>query len=235
MCFIIAGSGNKPCGLKANDRQSNFALNTIMGIYSNYFFPRLLDWALGSPEANEQRQITLAKANGKVLEIGFGTGLNVRYYPEAVTKLTALDSENFRPELVQQRIAKARMPIEQVQLDAGGRLPFADASFDTVVTTWTLCSIANVDGALLEMRRVLQPGGALLFCEHGRSDEAKTAAWQDRLNPLQKIIGCGCNMNRAMDVLIKKAGFEIIKLDRFVMPNSPRILGEMYRGVARKN
>lgn len=203
-----------------------------MGLYANYVFPRMLDWALGSPEANEQRQITLANAHGNVLEIGFGTGLNLRYYPETVTKLTALDSENFRPEIVQQRIAKARFPVEQVQLDAGGKLPFADASFDTVVTTWTLCSIANVDAALLEMKRVLEPAGALLFCEHGRSDDAKTAAWQDRLNPLQKIVGCGCNMNRAMDSLLKKAGFEIAALDRFAMANAPRILGEMYRGQA---
>ena len=206
-----------------------------MGIYANYFFPRMLDWALGSPEANEQRQITLAQANGNVLEIGFGTGLNLRYYPAAVTKLTALDSENFRPDVVQKRIAKAQMPVEQVQLDASGNLPFADASFDTVVTTWTLCSIAHVDEALLEMRRVLKLDGVLLFCEHGRSDDTKTARWQDRLNPLQKIVGCGCNMNRAMDRLIRKAGFEIVTLDRFVMANSPRILGEMYRGVARKN
>lgn len=206
-----------------------------MGIYANYIFPRMLDWALGSPEANEQRQITLANARGNVLEIGFGTGLNLRYYPEAVTKLTALDSENFRPEVVQQRIAKARFPVEQVQLDAGGKLPFADASFDTVVTTWTLCSIANVDAALLEMKRVLKPDGELLFCEHGRSDDAKTATWQDRLNPLQKIVGCGCNMNRAMDGLLKKAGFEIMTLDRFVMANAPRVLGETYRGVAKKN
>lgn len=205
-----------------------------MGLYANYLFPRLLDWALGSPEANEQRQIALANAQGKVLEIGFGTGLNLRYYPEAVTKLTALDSENFRPEVVQKRIAKARFPVEQVQLDAGDKLPFADASFDTVVTTWTLCSIANVETALREMMRVLKPNGLLLFCEHGRSDDATTAAWQDRLNPLQKIIGCGCNMNRAMDVLIQKAGFEIVSLERFVMPNAPRILGETYRGIAHK-
>lgn len=206
-----------------------------MGIYANYCFPRMLDWALGSPEANEQRQLTLASAKGNVLEIGFGTGLNLRYYPESVTKLTALDSENFRPDVVQKRIAKVRYPVEQVQLDASGKLPFADASFDTVVTTWTLCSIANVDEALLEMKRVLKPAGELLFCEHGRSDDAKTAVWQDRLNPLQKIVGCGCNMNRAMDMLISRAGFTIVKLDRFVMANAPRILGETYRGVARSS
>jgi SAM-dependent methyltransferase len=206
-----------------------------MGVYANYIFPRLLDWGLSNPEANEQRHITLAQARGKVLEIGFGTGLNLRYYPEAVTQLTALDTENFRPDVVRKRIAKVRFPVEQVQLDAGGQLPFADASFDTVVTTWTLCSIAKVDAALREMRRVLRPQGKLLFCEHGRSDDAQTARWQDRLNPLQKIVGCGCNMNRAMDVLIKQAGFAIVRLDRFVLPHAPRILGEMYRGVAKRN
>ncbi len=206
-----------------------------MGIYSHYIFPRMLDWALGSPEANEQRQLTLAPAHGNVLEIGFGTGLNLRYYPAAVTKILALDSENFRPELVQQRIAKTKIPVEQSQLDAGGKLPFAEASFDTVISTWTLCSIANVDAALAEVKRVLKPDGEFLFCEHGRSDDAKTAHWQDRLNPLQKIVGCGCNMNRVIDSLIKKAGFEITKLDRFLMPNAPRVLSEMYRGIARKN
>ena len=114
-------------------------------------------------------------------------------------------------------------------------MPFADASFDTVVTTWTLCSIAEVSAALAEMKRVLKPDGQFLFCEHGRSDDGKTAQWQDRLNPLQKIVGCGCNMNRPIDSLITKAGFEITTLDRFLMPNAPRILSEMYRGVARKN
>lgn len=203
-----------------------------MGLYAHYIFPRVLDWALGSPEANEQRQITLARARGNVLEIGFGTGLNLRYYPTGVTKLTALDSEKFRPELVQQRIAKAAMLVERVQLDAGGKLPFADASFDTVVTTWTLCSIANVETALAEMKRVLKPIGEFLFCEHGRSDDEKTAAWQDRLNPLQKVVACGCNMNRAIDRLIQRAGLEIVALDRFLMPNAPRIFSEMYRGIA---
>ena len=204
-----------------------------MGIYSNYIFPHLLDWALGNRDANEQRQLTLANATGNVLEIGFGTGLNLRYYPPAVTKIIALDAENFRPELVQQRIAKTKIPVEQVQLDAGGKLPFMDASFDTVVTTWTLCSIAEVSAALAEMKRVLKPDGQFLFCEHGRSDNGKTAQWQDRLNPLQKIVGCGCNMNRPIDSLITKAGFEITTLNRFLMPNAPRILSEMYRGIAR--
>jgi len=206
-----------------------------MGLYAHYIFPRILDWALGNPDAQKQRQLTLANAHGKVLEIGFGTGLNLPFYPATVTHLTALDSENFRPELVQARVAKARMPVERVQLDAGGKLPFADASFDAVVTTWTLCSIAEVEAALAEMKRVLKLDGAFLFCEHGRSDDAQTSTWQDRLNPIQRIVGCGCNINRPIDRLIQKAGFELTTLERFLMPNIPRLFSETYRGLARKN
>ena len=205
-----------------------------MGIYAHHIFPRMLDWALGSPEANQQRQVTLAPARGNVLEIGFGTGLNLPYYPAEVTKITALDAENFRPELVHQRIAKSPIPSSKFASTQGGNLPFAAASFDTVISTWTLCSIANVEAALLEVKRVMKPDGDFLFCEHGRSDDVKIASWQDRLNPLQKIVGCGCNMNRAIDTLVKNSGFEITKLDRFLMPNAPRILGETYRGIARK-
>ena len=111
-------------------------------------------------------------------------------------------------------------------------MPFADGEFDTVVTTLTLCSIDDVMAALAEMRRVLKPDGQFLFFEHGRSDDANVAARQDRFNPLQKVIGAGCNMNRPIDALIRQAGFEVSELERFVMPHSPRILAEMYRGIA---
>lgn len=204
-----------------------------MGIYSHKIFPRLLDFALGNPEAQKLRQLTLAQTEGRVIEIGFGTGLNLPFYPSEIKQLTALDSEDFMPELVARRIAKSGLKIDRVQLDAAGKLPFEDCSFETVVSTWTMCSIANLHGALLEMRRILKPSGKLLFCEHGRSDDATTAKWQDRLNPLQNIIGCGCHINRPISNLITQAGFDIIELDRFVMKDSPRIMGEMYRGTAK--
>jgi ubiquinone/menaquinone biosynthesis C-methylase UbiE len=121
-----------------------------------------------------------------------------------------------------------------MQLDAQGRLPFEDQSFDSVVTTLTLCSIENTEPALAEIRRVLKPDGKFIFWEHGRSDDATVARRQDRFNPLQRIIGAGCNMNRKIDDLISAAGFEITTLDRFLMPKTPRILAEMYRGIARK-
>lgn len=204
-----------------------------MGLYSSYIFPRLMDWSLRTREHQKQRRQALAPVRGDVLEIGFGTGLNLPHYPETVTRLTVIDSERMLPERVAQRIARARVPVESMQLDAGGKLPFADHSFDSVVTTWTLCSIADVAAALAEIRRVLKPDGRYIFFEHGRSDDPKVARWQDFFNPIQNIIGRGCHINRPIDRLIKDAGLEILELDRFVMPKAPRMLGEMYRGAAR--
>ncbi len=204
-----------------------------MGLYAKYIFPHLLDWTLGTPEFGKYRRAALAAARGETLEIGFGTGLNLPHYPTTVTRLVALDSENMLRRKVAARIAACKLPVELRQLDAQGRLPFADHSFDTVVTTLTLCSIEDVMAALAQMRRVLKPGGQLLFFEHGRSDDFDIAARQDRFNPLQRIIGAGCNMNRPMDVLIQQAGFEIGVIERFVMPKAPRVLAEMSRGIAR--
>lgn len=203
-----------------------------MGLYSKYIFPRILDWTLGTPELGKYRRTALAPARGRTLEIGFGTGLNLPYYPQSVTELTVIDSENMLRGRVEKRIAACSIPVTRMQLDAQGRLPFDDSAFDSVVTTLTLCSIENTAPALAEIRRVLKPGGRFVFWEHGRSDDPAVARRQDRFNPLQRIIGAGCNMNRRIDALIKGAGFEIQTLDRFLLPKTPRILAEMYRGVA---
>ncbi|MDX2033132.1 MAG: class I SAM-dependent methyltransferase [Blastocatellia bacterium] len=203
-----------------------------MGLYSKYIFPRMLDLMLGAPEMGKYRRAALAPARGRTLEIGFGTGLNLAYYPPAVTELTVIDSEDMLRDRVERRIAACPIPVTRMQLDAQGRLPFEDRAFDSVVTTLTLCSIDNTAPALAEIRRVLKPEGEFVFWEHGRSDDAAVARRQDRFNPLQKIIGAGCNMNRPIDALIREAGFEIRTLDRFLMPKSPRVLAEMYRGVA---
>ncbi len=204
-----------------------------MGLYAKHIFPRLMDWSLKARAIGEHRKVALASATGNTLEIGFGTGLNLRHYPAAVTRLTVIDSERMLADRVAKRLARAAMPVEQMQLDASGHLPFADHSFDTVVSTFTLCSIADLPAAVAELRRVLKPEGQFLFFEHGRSDDRKTAQWQDRLNPVQKIIGVGCNMNRVMDRLIAENGFEIVKLERLRLPDAPRILAEMYRGIAQ--
>lgn len=203
-----------------------------MGFYAKHIFPRLLDWSLGNPQMGKYRQRALEPATGHTLEIGFGTGLNLPYYPKSVTELTVIDSENMLAELVGRRISECSLPVTKMQLDAQGRLPFDDHTFDSVVSTLTLCSIANTKPAMAEIHRVLKPEGKFIFFEHGRSDDANTAKWQDRLNPLQKIIGVGCNMNRRIDHLIEEGGFRIEKLERFLLPKSPRMLAEMYRGVA---
>ncbi len=206
-----------------------------MGWYASYIFPRFLDWALGNAEFGKLRRQTLASAQGRVIEIGFGTGLNLAHYPEQVAHLTVIDHERMLPERVAQRIALARMPVEQMQLDASGRLPFDDHSFDAAVSTWTLCSIANLGAALAEIRRVLKPEGQFIFLEHGRSDDPQVARRQDLFNPLQKLIADGCQINRPINSSIEDAGLKLTKLDRFLLPHTPRIAGEMYCGTASPN
>lgn len=205
-----------------------------MGIYSKYIFPRLLDWTLGNRIVQAERQRALASLSGHVLEVGFGTGLNLPHFPASVTKLTALEPERMLVKRVAKRIGEARMPVEQARLDASLRLPFDDESFDSIVTTFTLCTIKDVSAALKEIRRVLKRDGRYVFLEHGRSDDARTAKRQDRFNPIQNLIACGCNVNRPIDRLIKEAGFTIAELDRYLMPDTPRLFGEMYRGIAEK-
>ena len=189
-----------------------------------------MDKVLGNRVAADQRLKTLASARGKVLEIGFGTGLNLAHYPEDIRTLTALDAVRMLPGLVEARIRNSGRAVETVFMDAGRTLPFEDAEFDTVVTTWTLCSIDDVDGALNEIRRVLTPGGQYLFCEHGRSP--RLGKWQDRLNPIQKVIGCGCNMNRRIDELISRSGMRITDISTYIADETPELLGYMYRGSA---
>jgi ubiquinone/menaquinone biosynthesis C-methylase UbiE len=202
-----------------------------VGLYSDVIFPYALEWLLGSRQAMDYRRRALSDARGDVLEIGFGTGLNLSCYPSAVANLTLLDPSKMLPRRVAKRIAAAPMPTEQAFLDAEV-LPFEDERFDTVVSTWTMCTIPDVAAALREVRRVLKPGGSLLFLEHGRSGDAAIARRQDRWNGVQRIIGCGCNLNREIDRLVESAGLRIARLDRFQMPGVPKIGAEHYLGAA---
>jgi|SRR5581483_159251 len=202
-----------------------------MGFYARYVAPRLIDWALGRPLFERERERALAPVYGDVLEVGFGTGLNLAHYPTAVRTLTALDPADMLPGRVGARIARARFPVARAERTAES-LPFPDGRFDCVVTTWTLCTIPDAAAALGEMRRVLKPGGLYVFLEHGRSDDARVARRQDFLNPLWKRIGNGCNVNRPIGTLVREAGFAVTTLDRYVLPGEPRFGAEMYRGVA---
>jgi ubiquinone/menaquinone biosynthesis C-methylase UbiE len=199
--------------------------------YARAVFPRVMEWALGSEACSAERRRVLTAARRDTLEIGFGTGLNLAHYPPSVTRLTIIDPAELLPARVTDRIAAAPFPVTRVRLDAE-RLPFEDGRFDTVVSTWTLCSIPDPVAALHEIRRVLRPDGAFLFLEHGRSEDAAVARWQDRWNPVQRVIACGCNVNRPIDALIRGAGLTVRALDRFVMPGELQLMGSMYRGVA---
>jgi len=203
-----------------------------MGFYSRYIFPHILECCSSGSDTEEQRRLLLASAKGEVLEIGFGTGRNFPHYPSGLARVIAIDCERMQSRRVQQRIKAASVPITPIYQDASSRLPFQDDSFDTVVTTWTLCSIDNLGSALQEISRVLKPEGCYLFLEHGRSNDPKVAKKQSLLAPVVRVVGAGCHMNREIDRLISEAGLQIVALDRFTMPNTPRILGEMYRGVA---
>ncbi len=201
-----------------------------MGFYERYVFPHILDFAMRA--MNPLRAEVLAPAAGDVVEIGFGTGLNLRHYPASVRRVFAVDPMNALERRVTERIAASAFPVERHHLRADGRLPFDAARFDCAAMTWTLCTIPDPVAALRELRRVLKPGAPLLFIEHGRSDDPRVARFQERWNPIQNVIGAGCNVNRKIDALIREAGFEFEKLDRF-KADGPRFLAEMYRGVAR--
>jgi SAM-dependent methyltransferase len=185
-------------------------------------------------QMDELRPATLDLAEGEVLEVGFGTGLNLAFYGPGVKALVALDPnpcEGFAA--FEERLARVDFDFEHSSLRADRSLPFEDARFDCAVSTWTLCSIPDPEAALREIARVLKPGGRLLFIEHGRDAEPGVARWQDRLNPLWVRISDGCHMNRSIDRIVEAGGFELESLERF-RHKGPRVLAHMYRGVARR-
>jgi ubiquinone/menaquinone biosynthesis C-methylase UbiE len=204
-----------------------------MGLYRHHIFPRLMEWVIAGEEFHRLRMELLAQVHSEVLELGIGTGLNLRHYPKTVTGLHAVDPANLLPKIVTERSANQSFPI-RIQHVTAESLPYDDRSFDFAVSTWTLCTIPDPVKALREVRRVLKPDGIFLFLEHGRSENEKVAIWQDRLNPIQNIIGCGCNLNRQIDQLIIQAGLKIMTLDRFQMQSVPRLGSAMYKGKATR-
>ena len=206
-----------------------------MGLYARYVLPKLIDTACAQKPLSEIRAQYVSKASGRVLEIGFGTGLNLSHYPAgdaAPTALWALEPAADIAALARRRLAETPLAVTVMQACAE-RIPMPDATFDTVLSTWTLCSVPNVYRALDELRRVLKPHGKFIFAEHGASPEPAVLRWQRRLAPAWKLVGGGCHLSRRADELIAAAGFRIDELETGYLPG-PRIAMFTYRGVAAK-
>jgi SAM-dependent methyltransferase len=203
-----------------------------MGFYGEQVLPRITNVVLGSKELGQVRQRVASGLSGEVLEVGFGSGLNVPHYPSDVKKVVAVDPATVGRKLAAERVVKSPVPVEYVGLE-GERLPLDSESVDNILVTWTLCTIPDVDRALVEMHRVLRRGGQLHFAEHGLSPDAKVAAWQDRLNPLQRLWAGGCNLNRHITALVDGAGFDITQVRNYYL-SGPKAIGYTYEGVATK-
>jgi len=203
-----------------------------MGFYDDQVLPRLIDVALGGREFGQLRARVASELEGEVLEVGFGSGRNVPYYPSGVKRVRAVDPATVGRKLATKRTAASPVPVEYIGLD-GQDLPLDDNSMDHVLTTWTLCTIPDAPGALSEIRRVLRPGGSLHFLEHGRSPDRPVAVWQDRLTPVTKRIAGGCHPNRPIDQLLTNAALDVARIDNYYV-RGPKALGYMYEGVAVK-
>jgi ubiquinone/menaquinone biosynthesis C-methylase UbiE len=203
-----------------------------MGFYSNFIVPWGIEWSMSDLLFTQYRQAVLADVFGKVLEIGVGTGLNLPHYPTTVSQLTIIEPNSGMNRFLQKRIAASELSIDYHLLN-GERLPMPDNHFDCVVSTWTLCSIAQVHQAISEIHRVLKPGGKFFFIEHGLSKDPQVQTWQNRLNPLQKMIADGCHLNRPIKALVSEH-FSTIDVEEFYAPDLPKFIGYMYRGIAIK-
>lgn len=202
-----------------------------MGLYQDHILPRLIHLVMRQRNLAAYRARIIPAAQGRVLEIGIGSGLNLPYYGTAVEQVIGLDPAPKLLAMAREAARRTAIPLDLIE-DSAEAIPLDNGSIDTVVTTWTMCSIPDAQRALGEMRRILKPGGRLLFVEHGRSPDPGVRDWQDRLTPVWRRLGGGCHLNRAISELIEGAGFRIERIETGYM-RGPKPMTFMYEGAAR--
>ena len=189
-----------------------------MGLYNKYILPNVVHFACGLKPTMRQREKVIPQARGHILEIGIGSGLNLPFYnKQKVSKIWGLDPADEMIQMARRAASSVPFEVEFIGLP-GDEIPLDNGSVDTVVVTYTLCTIPEAIPALYQMRRVLRPGGVLIFCEHGAAPDVNVRQWQDRLNPVWKRLGGGCNLNRQIPALIEEGGFRINKMDSMYIP-----------------
>ncbi len=202
-----------------------------MSWYEDRVLPHVIDLLCGMRSAERLRARTCAGLHGRVLEIGFGTGLNVPFYPTGVELVSAIEPADRAWQLAGKRLAASSTAVDRAGLD-GQSLPFDDDTFDTAVSTWTMCTIPDVDAAVREVRRVLKPGGTFHFVEHGLAPDAKVQKWQRRLDPVQQRLFGGCHLTRSVPDMLAAGSFEIRDIESFYEPATPKFVGAFTIGVA---
>lgn len=205
-----------------------------MGFYEERILPHMIDKACSVGQVMKLRSQLVPRATGTVLEVGMGSGINLEFYdPKTVPLVYGLEPSEGMRRKAQENLQRSPVPVQWLDLP-GEQIPLEDNSVDTVLLTFTLCTIPDHRAALDQMWRVLRPGGELLFLEHGESPHTGTRKWQHRITPGWKKIAGGCHLNRPIDSLIREAGFTITELENFYMPKAPRIAGYLYQGRAHK-
>lgn len=203
-----------------------------MSYYRDHLLPHIQNRIMDNKMMRDRRRLVCEPLEGDVIEIGFGSGLNVPHYPSAVTGVWAVDPSEQGFRLAERRLSASTTPVIAAGLD-GARLELPDDRFDAALSTWTLCTISDVTASLAELRRVLKPGARFHFVEHGHSPDPKVDRWQHRLEPTQKRLAGGCHLTRDIPALIEAAGFVLEHVDTSYEKATPKSLGHTFQGVAR--